>query len=182
MASRRIHSPIEIGLSTALALPVLIFITPFLNFLGHNYYPVLSLEIGLVVGGMIFCLILIVGFLWFLPSWVYGHFVAGLISFFVDIQFDWFSGGFRLLGILVGISVLAWILGKNFHILVTVVFFTFFFVTIAQVAFSDPQSRLRFSEKQASRSGGSTTSSFTLSWMDILELTDCPPKRKQAAI
>ncbi len=77
--------------------------------------------------------------------------VAGLITVFIDIQFELIEDAgvaakYMWLGIAMGVFIIAWILKENFFRISTVVFAVFFVVTLGQVLMTQPVYDLRFKE------------------------------------
>ncbi|MCZ6800078.1 MAG: hypothetical protein O7F12_06280 [Nitrospirae bacterium] len=140
---------IWIGWGSVLLLPAMMLLTPFLIFFDHFSYDwsdssTLS-SLAIMLGVSLLC------------SWVmyaggriwHSIILAGLITFFVDIQFEWIEGAglwakYVWVGTAIGVFTISWVLKENFFRIVTVIFSVFFVVTVGQVLLPKPAYDLHF--------------------------------------
>ena len=140
---------ISIGWGRVLLLPAMILLTPFLIFLDHFFYDwsdsstLFSLVI--MTGVSLMCSFMMVagGRIW------HSLIVSGLLTFFLDIQFEWIEGAGLLakyvwLGTAIGVFTISWVLKENFFRIATVIFTVFFVVTLGQGFLSKPAYNLHF--------------------------------------
>lgn len=128
---------ISIGWGRVLLLPTTILLTPFLIFLVHFSYD-LSDSSTLSSLAIIISISLLCSFMMVAGGRI-GHslIVAGLLTFFLDIQFEWIEGAGLLakyvwLGTAIGVFTISWMLKENFFRIATVIFTVFFVVTLQQ--------------------------------------------------
>jgi hypothetical protein len=129
-----------------LLLPILILTTPFLVFLRHHSYCLRCNEVVISIAGLVI-LAAVCSVIMIMCGSVFSSLaLAGLLSFFLDIQFshsDWVNLYSRTL-LVVAALVLCWKLKEKFYVLTTSVFVTFFTVTILQMAMAGSGSSLHF--------------------------------------
>ena len=130
-------------------LPAMILLTPFLIFVNHFSYDwsdsgTLS-SLAIVIGVSLLCssVMYVDGRIW------HGFIVGGLLTFFIDIQFEPFRGFGLLakyvwLGTAIGVFTISWMLKENFFRIVTVIFAVFFVVTLGQSFLSTSANDLHF--------------------------------------
>ena len=116
-------------------LPFLILSIPFLKFILHNLLNWKSPEVLSSLGGLgviiLLCGVVLVGVS---GSRVLSNLlIAGLVTLFLDIQFDFLQGGYHLVGTWLAFLMLAWVLKDNFYRIATVIFGVFFVVTIFEI-------------------------------------------------
>jgi len=144
---------ISIGWFRVVVLPALILLTPFLIFLDRFYYDLLDsgtiISLAIFIGVGLFCsLLMFVG-----GRISHCIIVAVLITCFIDIQFEWIEGGSGLpqkyawLGVALIMFIISWMLKENFFRIATVIFTVFFVVTLGQLVWGKPSSKISFSEQ-----------------------------------
>ena len=115
-----------------LAAP-LILTTPFASFVNYNDYSFARLEIWLVLGGLI-ALGLLCGVVMTLGGpWARIILTAGLVTVFVDFQFDWLDkqAELRVPAFGIGMLLLSWLLRAQLSRITTPVFATMLVATLA---------------------------------------------------
>ena len=133
------------GWSRGLLLPFFILMTPFLVFLDHNSYCVACRE-TFVSLALISTIALLCSLLMMPGGRVWSDLVvAGLLVFFLDIQFNWLDERtkYTLVGLVLGFLALSRVLMENLYVVVTAVFATFFIVTIVQLPLTSGASAVR---------------------------------------
>ena len=124
---------ISIGWARVLLLPATILLTPFLVYLNHLSYDWsdegTGLSIAIVISLSVVCSVLMVAG----GRIAHGLIVAGLITFFLDIQFEWIEGAGLLakyvwLGIAIGVFTMAFVMKEIFYLIATAIFTVFFVV------------------------------------------------------
>lgn len=129
---------ISIGWSRVFLLPTTILLTPFLIFLDHFFYDwsdsSTSISLAILIGiGLICSFVMIVGGrIW------HSLIVAGLLTFFIDTQFELIEGSglsekYVWLVIGIGWFIISWGVKENFFRILAVIFAVFFVVTFGQV-------------------------------------------------
>ncbi len=113
----------------------LILTTPFLNFLSHNSYRITTPEIFIAVLGIIGVALVCVVIARVGGLLMHGIVVAGLLTLFLDIQFEWMNEKSKVIILATFLILLTifWISREKFYPIATVVFLTFFFVTIGEL-------------------------------------------------
>jgi hypothetical protein len=118
-----------------LLLPLLILTTPFLVFLRHHSYCLRCNEVMISLSGLVI-LAAVCSVIMILSGSVLSSFaLAGLLSFFLDIQFthsDWVNLYTRTL-LVVATLGLCWKLKEKFYVVITSVFAIFFIVTVFEL-------------------------------------------------
>ena len=160
-----------------LLLPAMILLTPFLIFVNHFSYDwsdsgTLS-SLAIVIGISVLCSSVMYagGRIW------HSLIVAGLLTFFIDIQFEPFRGFGLLakyvwLGTAIGVFTISWMLKENFFRIVTVIFAVFFVVTLGQSFLSKPPMIYILKNPFLVRLTNLCLESFTWCWTDILGLKE----------
>jgi hypothetical protein len=147
---------ISIGWFSVALLPAMISLTPFLIFLDHFSYDLSDsgtvISLAILIGISLFCSILM-----FVGGRIsHGIIVAVLVTLFIDIQFDWIAGGSGLrpiyawLGVALTLFMISWLLKENFFRICTAIFAVFFVVTLGQLVWDKPSSKLSFAEQAPS--------------------------------
>jgi len=116
-----------------LLAPPLILATPFASFVNYNDYGFVRQEIWLVIGGLI-ALGLLCGVVMALGGqWARIILTAGLVTLFVDFQFDWLDQQpeFRVPAFGIGMLLVAWLLRAQLSQITTPVFATMLVATVA---------------------------------------------------
>ena len=113
----------------------LILTTPFLNFLSHNSYRITTPEIFIAVLGIIGVALVCVVIARVGGLLMHGIVVAGLLTLFLDIQFEWMNEKSKVIILATFLILLTifWIGREKFYPIATVVFLTFFVVTIGEL-------------------------------------------------
>ena len=114
-----------------LLAPPLILTTPFASFVNYNDYGFARTEIWLVLGGLI-ALGLLCGVVMTLGGqWARIILTAGLLTLFVDFQFDWLDKQpeFRVPAFGIGMLLLSWLLRAQLSRITTPVFATMLVAT-----------------------------------------------------
>jgi len=117
-------------------LPTLILTTPFFNFLTHNQVKITSSESLLALTTLALASTLCWVVMIFGGRIVSCLIVSGLITLFIDLEFDVVNGKFSLIITFVALAGIVWSMGKNFYLLGTVIFAMFFLVGLAQAVSS----------------------------------------------
>ena len=125
-------------------LPFLILMTPFLNFLEHNSYPVTRPEVLICLIGIVAIAVACSSAVFARWSALYGVIVATLITFFVDLQFYLIDKSYHFILLLLLLFAVWWLLQENFYAIATVVFATFFLVTLLQLSQASTREVFRF--------------------------------------
>lgn len=123
--------------------PPLILVTPFIDFTQHNEYGYAAPEFwicvaGLVATGFLCGIIMALG-----GTWLCVLGTAGLLTVFVDLQFDWLdtTPHLRVPGLLLGAILLCWLARKHLSRVVTAAFAAMLASTLALYALGgDPSS------------------------------------------
>ena len=122
--------------------PPLILTTPFVSFVNYNDYGFARMEIWLVLGGLI-ALGLLCGVVMTLGGpWARIILTAGLVTVFVDFQFDWLDkqAEFRVPAFGIGMLLLSWLLRAQLSRITTPVFAT---MLVATLTLPGPSRRTR---------------------------------------
>ena len=138
-----------IGWVSVVLLPAMILLTPFLIFLDHFSYDLsdssTATGLAIMIGISLLCSLMMVA------GGRIGHslIVAGLLTIFLDIQFEWIEGAGPLakyvwLGTAIGVFTISWVLKENFFRIATVIFTVFFVVTVGQALLPKPGNDLHF--------------------------------------
>jgi hypothetical protein len=140
---------ISIGWVSILLLPAMMLLTPFLIFLVHFSYDwadssTLS-SLAIIISISLLCSFMMIA------GGRIGHslIIAGLLTFFVDIQFELIEGFDWLAkyvwsGTAIGVFTISWVLKENFFRIATAIFTVFFVVTLGQALLPNPVSDLHF--------------------------------------
>jgi hypothetical protein len=109
-----------------LLVPPFILATPFVSFVNHNEYGYAAAEVwisftGLAAAGLLCGLIIVLG-----GQWLRVLVTAGLLTLFVDLQFEWLDPPtyFRCLCLGSGMLLLCWLLGEHLSRIIAPVFAT----------------------------------------------------------
>lgn len=116
-------------------LPFLILSIPFLKFILHNSLNWESPEVLFSLGGLgaiiLLCGVVLVGVA---GSRVMSNLlIAGLMTLFLDIQFEFIQGGYYLVGAWLAFFILSWVLKDKFGRIATAIFGVFFVVTMFEI-------------------------------------------------
>jgi hypothetical protein len=122
-----------------LLAPPLILATPFASFVNHNEYSYVAAEIlisltGLVAAGLLCALIMMLS-----RRWLRVIVTAGLLTLFVDLQFDWLEHQRYLGGLWFGLLLLllCWLLREHLSRITAAVFATMFAASLLFPSGSD---------------------------------------------
>jgi hypothetical protein len=121
-----------------LLAPPLILATPFISFVNYNDYGFAGMEIWLVLGGLI-ALGLLCGVVMTLGGqWARIIVTAGLLTLFVDFQFDWLDKQpeLRVPAFAIGMLLLSWLLRAQLSRITAPVFATMLVATLVLPGFS----------------------------------------------
>jgi hypothetical protein len=132
-----------------LLAPPLILATPFASFVNYNDYGFARTEVWLILGGLI-ALGLLSGVVMALGGqWARIILTTGLVTFFVDLQFDWLDQQpeFRVPAFGIGMLLLSWLLRAQLSRITMPVFATMLVATLvlpgsSGASFSHPGQRL----------------------------------------
>jgi hypothetical protein len=116
-----------------LLAPPLILTTPFVSFVNYNDYGFSRMEIWLVLGGMIALGLLCGAVMTLGGQWARIILTAGLVTLFVDFQFDWLDQQpeFRVPAFGIGMLLVSWLLRAQLSQITTPVFATMLVATVA---------------------------------------------------
>ena len=121
-----------------LLAPPLILTTPFVSFVNYNDYGFAGTEVWLVLGGLI-ALGLLCGVVMTLGGqWARIIVTAGLLTLFVDFQFDWLDKQpeLRVPAFGIGMLLLSWLLRAQLSRITAPVFATMLVATLILPGFS----------------------------------------------
>jgi hypothetical protein len=122
-----------------LILPALIVVTPFLVFLNYNSYCLSCAETWIALGGLL-AMAMICSMIMLFGGWrMRSLIMAMLITFFIDIPVTpWNLLDWTAILLFAGTQtfILCLFLKEKFYTIVTVVFLTFFVVTVFQLSFA----------------------------------------------
>jgi hypothetical protein len=129
--------------------PPLILVTPFISFMKYNDYSYIAPEFWICVAGLL-AIGLLCGAITVLGgTWLRVLGTAGLLTLFVDLQFDWFDTSPRLwvpaFGI--GMLLLCWLAREHLSRIVAPVFAIMLASTVALYALGDPAPMARASTR-----------------------------------
>jgi len=130
----------------AFFLPLLILVTPFFHFINHHAYCFTCTETLAIASSL--TILATACFVIFVTGWsrLYFLLIFLLITIFIDLQFEWVNNTYQIFLIPIILFLFARILNDNFTLIATVVFATFFIVTLAQSTPSLANHSYRFTQ------------------------------------
>ncbi len=145
-ACRDVSSHCQSSWPCAFFLPLLILVTPFFHFINHHAYCFTCAETLVIVSSL--AILATACFVIFIAGWnrLYFLLIALLITIFIDLQFEWVKNTYQIPMILIILFLFARILKGNFTLIATVVFATFFIVTLVQSTPSLANHSFRFTK------------------------------------